>query len=259
MGLQRPVATAALVAVALLLVLGAPTDQPSPAGEGIPPAPSLQELHLLQELAQWLGDGPIPVPAATGDLTGAVRSRRHSFELFRRFKAREDHREVLHRLPHGRLIQAAAEEAGLDGLLVAAVVSAESRFDPEAVSPRGAQGLMQLMPDTAASFGLADPQEPAANLRAGARYLRQLLEHYHGDLEMALAAYNAGPGAVARHGGVPPYPETLRYVDQVLATYVSYHRRLWGDSEVAELLRTVTVTPEGGSASLALAAASPAL
>jgi len=111
---------------------------------------------------------------------------------------------------------AAARRHSLDPDLVQAVVAVESGFRPDAVSPKGAQGLMQLMPYTARALGVKDSFDPAANLDGGTRYLRALLARYNGDVTRALAAYNAGEGAVARHGGVPPYPETLAYVRKVL-------------------------------------------
>jgi hypothetical protein len=111
---------------------------------------------------------------------------------------------------------AAARRHSLDPDLVQAVVAVESGFRPDAVSPKGAQGLMQLMPATARSLGVMDSFDPASNLDGGTRYLRALIQRYDGDLKRALAAYNAGEGAVARHGGVPPYPETMAYVRKVL-------------------------------------------
>jgi soluble lytic murein transglycosylase-like protein len=117
------------------------------------------------------------------------------------------------------LAAATARRHGLDPDLVTAVVSVESGFRPQAVSPKGAQGLMQLMPKTASSLGVKDAFDPAQNLDGGTRHLGQLLTLYGGDLTRALAAYNAGEGAVGRHGGVPPYRETRAYVKKVLARY----------------------------------------
>lgn len=117
------------------------------------------------------------------------------------------------------LLRESARRHGLDPALLRAVVSVESNFKTEAVSPKGAQGLMQLMPATAASLGVRDAFDPADNVDGGSRHLASLLASYRGDLKKALAAYNAGPGAVARHGGVPPYRETREYVDKVLKRY----------------------------------------
>lgn len=113
----------------------------------------------------------------------------------------------------------AARRHSLDPELVLAVVTIESAFRPEAVSPKGARGLMQLMPGTAASLGVEDPFDPAENLEGGSRHLRGLVDLYRGDLAKALAAYNAGEGTVARHGGIPPYRETRHYVKRVLKAY----------------------------------------
>ncbi|MCC6831556.1 MAG: lytic transglycosylase domain-containing protein [Thermoleophilia bacterium] len=119
------------------------------------------------------------------------------------------------------LIADAANANGLDPALVAAVTRAESGFRVDAGSPAGAQGLMQLMPSTAAGLGVTDIHDAAQNLGAGSRYLKQQIERF-GDLRLALAAYNAGPGAVSRYGGVPPYAETQAYVDRVLGYYEQY-------------------------------------
>jgi hypothetical protein len=117
------------------------------------------------------------------------------------------------------LATAAARRHGLPPDLVLAVVGVESGFRAEAVSPKGAQGLMQLMPGTSRELGVADPFDPEQNLDGGVRHLGALLTLYDGDLTRALAAYNAGPGAVSRHRGVPPYRETQAYVRKVLARY----------------------------------------
>jgi hypothetical protein len=122
--------------------------------------------------------------------------------------------------PFGAEIFETARRHGLDPALVAAVVRAESAFDPRAVSHKGARGLMQLMPATARRFGLAahEIHDPAKNLDAGTRYLAWLLERFAGDVERALAAYNAGEGTVARYGGVPPFRETRNYLRRIYAT-----------------------------------------
>jgi soluble lytic murein transglycosylase-like protein len=113
-----------------------------------------------------------------------------------------------------KLANAAAAKYGLPPSLVRSVMKAESGFQPRAVSPKGAVGLMQLMPGTAQGLGV-NPFDPVQNVDAGTRYLRELLEKYHGLLRHALAAYNAGPEAVEKHGGVPPFAETLDYIRRV--------------------------------------------
>ena len=143
-----------------------------------------------------------------------------------RMKEKEAPRVIL-RAPVGErglkrydgLIEEAARENGLDPHLVRAVVEVESNYNPAAVSPKGAAGLMQLMPDTAKRFGLLDVFQPAENLMTGARYLRQLIDKYSGELRLALAAYNAGEGAVDQFQEIPPYAETQNYVREVIQRY----------------------------------------
>lgn len=113
----------------------------------------------------------------------------------------------------------AAEKYGVDPRLVVAVARRESAFDDRAVSPVGARGVMQLMPSTAEYLGVADSFDARANVFAGTRYLRQLLDTFRGDLDLTLAAYNAGPGAVQKYRGVPPYRETQQYVRAIRAEY----------------------------------------
>lgn len=117
-----------------------------------------------------------------------------------------------------RVIEEASLETGLPRALIDAVIRTESGYRPEAVSRAGALGLMQLMPATARALGVTDPFDPAQNVGAGARYLRSLYDRF-GDLELAVAAYNAGPARVARHGGIPPLNETRRYVRVVMDRY----------------------------------------
>jgi hypothetical protein len=114
-----------------------------------------------------------------------------------------------------RTVQRIARQNQLSPQLIHSVIQVESNYDPYAVSPKGALGLMQLIPSTARRFGVSDVFDPADNIQGGARYLKYLLELYKGDKALALAAYNAGEGAVARYGGVPPFPETRNYVSQV--------------------------------------------
>jgi soluble lytic murein transglycosylase-like protein len=119
-------------------------------------------------------------------------------------------------------INAAATSNGIDPALLKGLVQQESGFDPDARSGAGAVGLTQLMPGTAAALGVTDPTDPAQSLQGGARYLREQLDRFGGDERLALAAYNAGPGAVSKYGGVPPYAETQGYVNKVLANAASY-------------------------------------
>ncbi len=113
------------------------------------------------------------------------------------------------------MVEQLAPSYRLDPELVLAVIQVESNFNPKAVSPKQAQGLMQLIPATAKRFGVADPYDPHQNLKGGMAYLRWLIDHFDGDLKLALAGYNAGEGAVKRHGGVPPFAETQAYVKRV--------------------------------------------
>lgn len=125
-------------------------------------------------------------------------------------------------IPH---VQKVARTYKLDPKLIDAVISVESAYDPAAVSHKGAQGLMQLMPDTAKRFDVSDPFDPVANMHGGARYLRWLMDRFDSDLDLVLAAYNAGEGALQRYGNrIPPYEETRNYVERVRETYEARQR-----------------------------------
>jgi len=118
-----------------------------------------------------------------------------------------------------RIVRDASARHNLDPALVKAVIGVESNWNPSAVSRKGALGLMQLIPTTAGQLGVGNAFDPAQNIEGGTSYLRSLLDRYHGDLELSLAAYNAGPGAVERSGGIPNIPETRSYVQRVTDTY----------------------------------------
>jgi len=160
---------------------------------------------LLSGWALWAGDPGSP--GATG-VTSVVRTDPHTGKLVR---------TVVIRNPAGMTaaVDRVAAEHALPPELVHSVIQAESNYNPYAVSPKGARGLMQLVPSTARRFGVADAFNPLENLEGGAKYLRYLLDLYHGDYPLALAAYNAGEQSVAQYKGVPPYPETQKYVAQV--------------------------------------------
>lgn len=127
---------------------------------------------------------------------------------------------------HAAQFKAAARKTGMDDAWLRAIAHAESGFNEAAVSPKGAQGVMQLMPATSREYGVADPLSASQSIDAGARYLRDLKKRYRGDLVLVAAAYNAGMGTVARYGGVPPYRETREYVDKVRTLYDLYRTAL---------------------------------
>jgi soluble lytic murein transglycosylase-like protein len=121
--------------------------------------------------------------------------------------------------PYRELVEAAAARYNVDADLIKSVIAVESNFDPKAVSPKKARGLMQLLPETAARLGVRNIEDPQENIDAGTRYLRELLEKYNNNLALALAAYNAGPERIQRYGRVPPFAETISYVRRVRRNY----------------------------------------
>lgn len=191
---------------------------------------------VLQELARWVsesrpGAGNLRV-LHPDDLTAATSPAPRQLGLFSRTTPVEAKRRFLRELPYGSAMTLAAERHRVDGLLVAAIVEAESGFVPDRVSPKGAVGLMQVLPSTAGEYGAdKDLLDPRTNLDVGSRYLGRLIKNFRGDLVLAVAAYNAGPGAVERYGGVPPFTETKDYVKRVLTLYDEHHQTAGADRD----------------------------
>ncbi|HNY65633.1 MAG TPA: lytic transglycosylase domain-containing protein [Deltaproteobacteria bacterium] len=125
--------------------------------------------------------------------------------------------EMVRRSNYDGIIRRCALNNGVDPELVKGIIHVESRYNPLALSPKGAMGLMQLMPDTASGLGVRDPWDPHENIAGGTKFISYLIKRYNGDLTKALAAYNAGPGAVDQYNGIPPYQETQDYVRSVLS------------------------------------------
>ena len=223
-----------LTVLSTILFLGI-TFQPEPSDPAIPrpdQMPRPDEQAALQELAEWVVKSPAeesPLQVMTpGDLEAALSPDPEPREptLFQREPTPEERRRFLRDLPFGSAVVTAAERHEVDSLLVAAIVEAESGFSPERISPKGAVGLMQVLPSTAAAYGDKDLFDPHVNLDVGSRYLSWLLREFRGDLRLAVAAYNAGPGAVERYHGIPPYRETRQYVKRVLKIYDEHRRDL---------------------------------
>jgi len=194
----------------------------------------------LQQLTQTLR-GPVAATAATSAPTAAPSTDFASMLAGAQTSPTATAPAASSSTPFGAEIEAAAAKNGVDPALLRALVRQESGFDPAARSGAGAVGLTQLMPGTAASLGV-DPTDPAQALDGGARYLRQQLDRFGGDERKALAAYNAGPGAVARFGGVPPYTETQNYVQRVLG-YANAERAARGAASVPATLPAATTVP----------------
>jgi soluble lytic murein transglycosylase-like protein len=127
---------------------------------------------------------------------------------------------------YNKIIKEVAEKHGLEPDLIHSIIRAESNYDPNAVSSRGAMGLMQLMPETAKRYGVRNPFDPSDNIEGGVRYLKELSLLYSKQTELVLAAYNAGQEAIRRYGGIPPYPETISYIEKVKAKYSTPYIRV---------------------------------
>jgi soluble lytic murein transglycosylase-like protein len=225
-----------LLAAALFLALNlasTPSD-PAPSDPNMTPPPA-ETRELASFLAAGTGsaDGrfhafrPADLAAATDPAADPTLGPRKLSLLDPGADDLEARRRFLHRLPYGTALARAAERHHVDGLLLAAIVEVESDFSASAVSPQGALGLMQVIPDLAQDYGVkGDLLDPYVNVDVGSRYVGSLIKDYKGNLEMALAAYNAGPGVVDRYKGIPPYAETRGFVRDVLAQYAAYNRKL---------------------------------
>lgn len=161
-----------------------------------------------------------PPPGVTAQVW---EGKKAGFSVFK-VSARPVAGRKLYRNVYNEMIGEASASHGLPQSLIKAVIHAESAFNPKAVSPKGARGLMQIMPQTGAELGLINFFDPLENIRAGSKYLAFLLEKFNGNLVLAVAAYNAGPGAVEEYKGIPPYAETRSYVRRVLDLKKKYER-----------------------------------
>ncbi|WP_414610909.1 lytic transglycosylase domain-containing protein [Stenotrophomonas pavanii] len=220
---RNPVAVAASAAAPVAPVVApAASPAPAPAAVPAPPVASRSGRMVSGQVYSFMKDGvrhyTSARPTQVANL-GPVRTIRYSF-IERCYACgvnpRVDFGSVrLNTTAFQTEITSAAREFGVEEAVVRAIIHAESAYNPTALSRAGAQGLMQLMPPTAARFGVSDAYDAGQNIRGGVQYLAWLLKRFNGDLTLAAAGYNAGEGAVDRHGGVPPYSETQYYVRRV--------------------------------------------
>ena len=184
-----------------------------------PLGPEVMRQRLQEFLAQNQPAPGFEVPGAPSGMVGNLPENKQGYEPF------DPASSGSHISSDGApqklkaMIETAAGENNIDPALLDALVSTESSYDPMCRSRAGAMGLTQLMPENVKELGVGNPFDPMQNLQGGAKQLSQLLTKYHGKIDLALAAYNAGPGAVAKHGGIPPYTETQNYVKKVMSLY----------------------------------------
>jgi soluble lytic murein transglycosylase-like protein len=217
------------------------------------PAPDPRAIALVDELTGRAAAGGVRREARGSDLRvmrredldSALALKPQGFELWSGARERGAESEVVRKFPFGRAIARAAERHRVDPLLLAAIVETESAFAPDAVSPEGAIGLMQLIPETGELYGKTDLFDPYVNLEVGSQFIGALLDRYHGDLALALAAYNCGPATVTRYGAVPPFPETRDFVKSVLALYVEHRQSVWKRSKESTDLLSSRFVPAG--------------
>lgn len=200
----------AAVAARIAQITGAPPPAPVSVGTGVDGLPVLdpnssQFAAMVRAAIDGQGDAPVdPANSAfTAVTAGAAPAMVPPAQI-------------------DQLVSANSATFGVDPDLVKAIIANESGFNANATSKVGAQGLMQLMPGTAAGLGVGNAYDPAQNVWGGTKYIKGLLDRFGGDMRKAVAAYNAGPGAVEKYGGVPPYAETQNYVQNVLASYAKY-------------------------------------
>lgn len=211
----------------VLLARSAPSMPTRPSDESTPVSGRAESIpsYELPSTGRSATSGDFRLLESSSDLLSSSIEP-PAFALFERNDPEHQRRQLLARVPYGEMIDQVASRYSVDPLLLAAIVEVESGFDATAVSPRGAIGLTQIMPNTGEHLDAVDLHEPAANLDAGARYLRQLQDQFDGDVGLMLAAYNAGPGNVARFGGVPPFRETRQFISRVLGIYVRHQEEL---------------------------------
>lgn len=228
--LRTPLTLVAAVLFLAFIFKSSPSDT-APTDPHLKPAPV-----ETQDIARFLAAGSSSSTSdgrfhafRAGDLEAALANpapEPRQLSLLDPGADSEARRRLLRRMPFGPDIVRAAERHQVDGLLLAAIIAVESGFTPRAVSSQGAIGLMQVIPDLAADYGIKGSLlDPRVNVEVGSRYVSGLIKDYGGDLERTLAAYNAGPGAVQRYKGVPPYAETRGFVREVLAHYAEYNRK----------------------------------